>query len=130
MAGPRPYRYGSLINVFGLFTRPVVFRAQTGQLGQLYVDLPGTEAGQEKIVLRALSGMGRVRVRSKSNDFGHVTIQFSAGFESYSLHCNTGKAFIRGESGGDEIARMLTFMRKSGRFRDLDRGKTASRPTF
>ncbi len=123
MAGPRPHRYGSLINVFGLFTRPVVFRAQTGQLGQLYIDLPGVEEGREKEVLRALKGMGRVRIKSKSNDFGHVTIQFSASFESYSLHGNTGKAFIRGESGGDEIARMLAFMRKSRRFRDLDKRK-------
>ncbi len=109
--------------MFGLFTRPVVFRAQTGQLGKPYIELPGLGEGQEKLVLRALAGMGRVRIRSKSNDFGSVTVQFSAGFESYSLHSNTDKMFIRGEGGGDEIGAMLSFMRKSGRFRDLDKHK-------
>ena len=123
MAGPGPHWYGSLITVFGLFASPVVFRAQTGQLGKLYIELPGVVEGREKEVLRALGGMGRVRMRSKSNDFGHVTIQFTAGFESYSLHGDPGKAFIRGESGGDEIAMMLAFMRKSRRFRDLDKRK-------
>ena len=123
MAGPGPHWYGSLITVFGLFTRPVMFRAQTGQLGQLYIELPGLAEGREKEVLRALGGMGRLRIRSKSNDFGNVVVLFTASFESYSLHANTGKAFIRGESGGDEVAQMLTFMRRSRRFRDLDKRK-------
>ena len=123
MAGPGPHRYGSLTDVFGLFARPFVFRAQTGPLGQLYIELPGIEPGHEKEVLQALKGMGRVRIKSKSNDFGHITVQFSAAFESYSLHGHTDKAAIRGESGGDEITAMLTFMRRSGRFRDLDKRK-------
>ncbi len=105
--------------MFGLFAPQVVFRAQTGQIGRLYIDLPGLKPGREKDVLNALSRMGRVRLRSKSNDFGHVTIAFVAGFESYSLHGNTNGAYIRGESGGDEVALMLTFMRKSRRFREV-----------
>lgn len=105
--------------MFGLFAPPIVFRAQTGQTGHLYIDLPGLIPGRERHVVRALSRMGRVRIRSKSNDFGHVTVAFVAGFESYSLHGNTNGAYIRGEGGGDEISQMLTFMRKSGRFREL-----------
>jgi hypothetical protein len=106
--------------VFGLFAPPVSFRAQTGQAGQLYIDLPGIEPGREKTVLRALGRMGRVQVRSKSHDFGQVRVEFHAAFESYSLHCNGGGGFIRGESGGDEIAKMLNFMRKSRRFREIE----------
>lgn len=106
--------------MFGLFSRPVAFRAQAGQTGRPYIELPGIEPGLEKTVLRALGGMGRVRIRSKSNDFGQVTIEFRAAFEAYSLHCNGGGASIRGDAGGDEIAVMLRFMRKSRRFRELD----------
>jgi len=105
--------------VFGLFSRPVVFRAQAGQAGRAYIELPGIEPGREKTVLRALGGMGRVRIRSRANDFGQVTVEFQAAFESYSLHCNGGGGFIRGEGGGDEIAVLLRFMRKSRRFREL-----------
>ena len=106
--------------MFGLFSRPIVFRVQAGQTGRPYVELPGLEPGLEKTVLRALGGMGRVRIKSKANDFGQVTVEFQAAFESYSLHCNGGGAFIRGESGGDEIDLMLRFMRRSRRFRELE----------
>jgi hypothetical protein len=106
--------------VFGLFSRPIVFRAQMGQVGRPYIELPGIESGLEKRVLNALRGMGRLRVRSKSNDFGQTTVDFKASFESYSLHCNGGGAFIRGEGGGDEIEIMLRFMRKSRRFREFE----------
>jgi hypothetical protein len=105
--------------VFGLFARPVPFRAHIGQPGQPHIELRDVGEGREKKALEAFKGMGRLRIRSKSNDFGHVTIQFSAGFESYSLHGTAGKVFIRGESGGDEIARMLAFMRKNRRFREV-----------
>ena len=91
-----------------------------GQVGRPYIELPGIEPGLEKTVLNALSGMGRLRLRSKSNDFGQVTIEFRAAFEGYSLHCNGGGALIRGESGNDEIEIMLRFMRKSRRFRELE----------
>lgn len=106
--------------MFGLFSRPVAFRAQAGQTGRPYIELPGIEPGLEKTVLRALGGMGRVRIKSRANDFGQVTVEFQAAFESYSLHCNSGGTFIRGESGGDEIDLMLRFMRKSRRFRELE----------
>ncbi len=106
--------------MFGLFSRPIAFRAQLGQVGRPYIELPGIEPGLEKTVLNALRGMGRVRLRSKSNDFGHLTIEFRAAFEGYSLHCNGGGSSIRGESGGDEIELMLRFMRKSRRFRELE----------
>ena len=102
--------------MFGLFSPPIAFRPQTGQAGRPYVELPDIEPGQEKAVLRALARMGRVRIRSKANDFGQVTIEFQAAFESYSLHCNGGGSFIRGEGGGEEIATLLRFMRKSRRF--------------
>ena len=106
--------------MFGLFSRPIAFRAQMGQVGRPYIELPGIESGLEKTVLNALRGMGRLRVRSKSNDFGQMTVEFRAAFEGYSLHCNGGGAFIRGESGGEDIEIMLRFMRKSRRFRELD----------
>lgn len=106
--------------MFGLFSRPVAFRARAGQAGRPYIELPGIEPGLERTVLRALRGMGRVRIKSKANDFGQMTIEFQAAFESYSLHCNGGGAFIRGEGGGDEIGLMLRFMRKSRRFRELE----------
>ena len=106
--------------MFGLFRRPIAFRAQTGQVGRPYIELPGIESGLEKTVLSALRGMGRLRVRSKSNDFGQTTVDFKAAFESYSLHCNGGGAFIRGEGSGEEIELMLRFMRKSRRFRELE----------
>jgi len=105
--------------VFGLFARPVPFRAQQAQQGHAYIELANVEEGREKQALQAFKGMGRLRIRSKSNDFGHVTIQFTAGFESYSLHGTAGKVFIRGEGGGDEILKMLAYMRKSRRFREL-----------
>ncbi len=101
--------------MFGWFTRPLAFRPQMGQTGKPCIELPGIEPGREKAVLRALGGMGRVRIRSKSNDFGHVTIEFVAGFGTYSLQGQGGVVYIRGE----EIARMLAFMRKSGRFAEL-----------
>ena len=91
-----------------------------GQVGRPYIELPGIETGLEKTVLKALRGMGRMSVRSKSNDFGQLTIEFRAAFEGYSLHCNGGGAFIRGESGGKEIELMLRFMRKSRRFHELE----------
>ena len=106
--------------MFGLFSRPIAFRAQMGQVGRPYIELPGIEPGLEKTVLSALRGMGRLRVRSKSNDFGQMTIEFKAAFESYSLHCNGGGAFIRGDGGGNEIEIMLRFMRKGRRFRELE----------
>ena len=109
--------------MFGLFARPVPFRAQSGPQGHAYIELPNVEEGREKEALQAFKGMGRLRIRSKSNDFGHVTIQFSAGFEAYSLHATAGKVFIRGEGGGDEIGVMLSFMRRSRRFRELDAGR-------
>ena len=105
--------------VFGWFARPVAFRAQSGQTGRPCIELPGTETGDEKAVLRALAGMGRIRIRSKANEFGHITITFNAAFESYSLHSTGSGAYIRGESGGDEIELMLAFMRKSPRFKNV-----------
>ncbi len=108
--------------LFGLFIRPIPFRAQIGQAGRPYIELPDIDVGDEKAVLRALKGMGRVRMRTKSNDFGHITVEFRAGFDSYTLHNSSGAAFIRGE-GDAEIAAMLRFMRKSRRFEELPEKK-------
>ncbi len=105
--------------MFGLFARPVSFRAQLGQQGHPHVELANVEEGREKQALQAFKGMGRLRIRSKSNDFGHVTIEFTAGFESYRLHGTAGKVFIRSEGDGAAIGKMLAFMRKSRRFREL-----------
>lgn len=105
--------------MFGLFTPPIPFRFHFGQPRRPYIELPGVAEGRERKALQAFKGMGRLRIRSKSNDFGHLVVRFNAGFEPYSLHVTAGTAFIRGESGGDEITMMLVYMRKSRRFREL-----------
>ncbi|MGZ3305738.1 MAG: hypothetical protein ACXU8U_07740 [Asticcacaulis sp.] len=105
--------------MLGLFSRPIAFRVQEGQGRRLYVELPGIVPGSERRVLVALKRMGRVRVKSRSNDFGHYRIDFAAMLESYSLDCSDAGTFIHGESGGDELDQLIAFMRKSRRFNEI-----------
>lgn len=106
--------------MFGLFRAPIAFHVRVVDAGRTVIGLPGVHPDNLTKVMKALAAMGRLRVKSRDNDFGRLTTHFSAAFESYSLHCCGTGATIRGESGGDEVARLAHYMRKSRRFIEID----------
>ncbi len=106
--------------MFGLFRTPIAFHVRVVDAGRTVIGLPGIHPDNLTKVMAALKAAGRLRIKSRVNDFGRLTTYFSAAFESYSLHCSGTGAVIRGESGGDEVDRLAHYMRASRRFVEID----------